>query len=53
MTSRWRGFNMHEQTAPASEEWHSPGLPVHSFSGQRLGAPEGIRGYAGLVLASS
>lgn len=53
MTSRWRGFNMHEQTAPASADWHSPGSPVHSLSGQRLGAPEGIRGYAGLVLASS
>lgn len=53
MTSRWRGFNMHERTAPASADWHSLGSPVHSLSWQRMGAPEGIRGYAGLVVASS
>ena len=53
MTSRWRGFNMHEQPAPASADWHSPGLPVHSLPWQRLGAPEGICRYAGQVLASS
>lgn len=53
LTSRWRGFNMHERTAPASADWHSPGSSVHSHSCKCLGVPEGIHGYAGLVLPSS